>query len=70
VECDGVGYHSEPKAVTMDALRHNAFVGCEWTVLRITWGILEGHLDEFVALLSAVLSAGAGGRARVLAGEG
>lgn len=59
VECDGTGFHSEPTAVTLDALRHNAFVRSEWTVLRITWEILERHLDEFVLVLTETLSAAA-----------
>lgn len=62
VECDGAGYHSEPKAVTLDALRHNAFAGTGWTVLRVTWAVLERHLDELVELLVAALGTSPGDR--------
>lgn len=61
IECDGQT-HGTRSGVTLDALRHNGYHDSEWTVLRVTWDILDSHWPQFLVQLTGVLARRGQGR--------
>lgn len=57
LECDGMT-HATRHGLTLDALRHNAYQETDWTVLRVTWDVLDRHWIEFVDCLRRLLERG------------
>lgn len=49
IECDSLAFHSDQRALDMDARKHNAYRLSGWTALRITWRRYQRDLDGFVS---------------------
>lgn len=57
VEVDGKAHHSDEAAFERDRLRWRRLVEAGWTVIPVTWGVLESGADQVVAELRAHLQA-------------
>ena len=59
IEMNSFAFHSSRADVTRDARRSNAIAEVEddWRVLQLTWDILEGDWDAFVAQVREVVAA-------------
>lgn len=58
IECDGLAFHRDRRALDLDQRKHNAYQLAGWVVLRIGWDRLERDWDGFRSELEAALSRG------------
>lgn len=61
VELDGYEFHRGREAFEHDALRGNRLKANGWSVLRVTWRMLEENPDEVAELILGVLGSGTPG---------
>lgn len=55
IEIDGREWHSDAAAFENDRARHNELTAAGWTVLHITWAMLDGDPDEVIRIVRSAL---------------
>lgn len=56
IECDSAGYHSDRRALDLDARRHNGLQLTPWLVLRLTWDRYHADWPGFLGELRSALA--------------
>lgn len=55
IEIDGREWHSDAAAFENDRIRHNALTAAGWTVLHLTWAMLDDDPEEVIRVVRSVI---------------